>query len=195
MQTIKSSVKNEIIIKNSKFITFLYYIDDENDIFNILKNLKLEYKNANHYCYAYIISNIKRANDDGEPTGTAGIPILSVLEHNDLTNILCVVIRYFGGIKLGAGGLIRAYGKSVREALKISELLNINKCNKITIEFTYDHIKNVDIILNNIDIIKKEFNENIIYVIRLNDDELNKIDQLLLESVTIVKKEEDYYLR
>jgi uncharacterized YigZ family protein len=194
MQTIKSCVKNEIIIKNSKFITLLYYINNENDVFTILKNLKLEYKNANHYCYAYIISNIKRANDDGEPTGTAGIPILSVLEHNNLTNIVCIVIRYFGGIKLGAGGLIRAYSKSVREALKISEFLTINKCNKITIKFTYDHIKNVDMILNNVDIIKKDFNENIEYVIRLNDDELNKIDQLLLESVIIIKKEEDYYL-
>jgi uncharacterized YigZ family protein len=194
MQTIKSCVKNEIIIKNSKFITLLFNINNEEDVFNILKNLKVEYKNATHYCYSYILSNIKRANDDGEPTGTASIPILSVLEHNNLTNIVCVVIRYFGGIKLGAGGLIRAYGKSVREALKISKFLTINKCNKITIEFSYDHLRNVDLILNNIDIIKKDFNENIEYVIRLNDDELNKIDQLLLESVIIVKKEEDYCL-
>ncbi|MFA5407982.1 MAG: YigZ family protein, partial [Bacilli bacterium] len=108
MKTIKETFKNELTIKNSKFIAILFPLSNEDKIDEIINNLKSQYKNATHYCYAYIIDNIKHSNDDGEPSGTAGQPILNVLEGNDLNNVLCVVIRYFGGIKLGAGGLIRA---------------------------------------------------------------------------------------
>lgn len=86
-----------------------------------MKEIKNEYKYATHYCYAYIIDNYKKESDDGEPKGTAGIPIMETLDKFKLNYVLCVVIRYFGGIKLGAGGLIRAYRKSV------SNVLNSNK--------------------------------------------------------------------
>ena len=101
----------------------LEYIDldsdiDENEVENRLIEIKNEYKDATHYCYAYIIDNVKRFNDDSEPSGTAGVPMLNVLESNNLNHILTVTVRYFGGIKLGAGGLVRAYTKSVTENLK-----------------------------------------------------------------------------
>jgi uncharacterized YigZ family protein len=192
VKTIKNTTINEIIIKNSKFITIICRIDSINDVDNLLIQLKKEYKNATHYCYAYIINDIKRNNDDGEPSGTAGIPILEVLSKNNLNYILCVVIRYFGGIKLGAGGLIRAYSKSVRECLLKTEIVNINECYEITIEFSYDDLKNIDYILNNISIIKKNFNEKIRYTIRLKEEEIEILNKL--EKVLIIKKEETYFL-
>ena len=118
MQTIKNNVNNEIIIKNSKFICYLYKIKSIEDINKILSNLKEEYKDATHHCYAYILDNLKKSSDDGEPGGTAGIPILKVLENNNLTNILAVVIRYFGGVKLGAGPLLRSYSNCANEVIK-----------------------------------------------------------------------------
>ena len=130
MKTIKDNIKNELVIKNSKFITLLLKIDSSN-IKNILEEIKKEYPKATHYCYAYIYNEIKHSSDDNEPTGTAGLPMLNVLEHENLNKILCIVIRYFGGIKLGAGGLIRAYTKSVTEVLKEANFLDLEKGYKI----------------------------------------------------------------
>ena len=113
--------ENEIIIKKSKFITKLYEIKDVNEINPIIDNLKKEYKKATHICYAYIINGQEKAVDDGEPSGTAGRPILNVLQKKKLNEIMVVVIRYFGGVKLGAGGLVRAYTKSTSEVIKIYE--------------------------------------------------------------------------
>ena len=121
MFTIKENLENKIIINKSIFITKLIKIKNVNDFNEKMKEIKNEYKYATHYCYAYIIDNYKKESDDGEPKGTAGIPIMETLDKFKLNYVLCVVIRYFGGIKLGAGGLIRAYRKSV------SNVLNSNK--------------------------------------------------------------------
>ena len=111
-------IENEIIIKKSKFITKLYNIDNEDEVKNIIENLKKEYKKATHICYAYSINGKEKAVDDGEPSHTAGLPILNVIHLKKLNNVLIVVIRYFGGIKLGAGPLTRAYSKSASEIIK-----------------------------------------------------------------------------
>ena len=104
MYTISNNSKYELIIKNSKFITLLYKINNEDIVKKILNNVKEIYPDATHYCYAYIIDNQKKSSDDGEPSKTAGLPILKVLENNQLNHILAIVVRYFGGIKLGANG-------------------------------------------------------------------------------------------
>ena len=109
--------------KKSRFITKLYYIEDVNKVNDIINELKKEYKKCTHICYSYIIGPNAKAVDDGEPSGTAGKPILNVLQKKDMTNVLCVVIRYFGGIKLGAGGLVRAYTKSASEVIKLVNLI------------------------------------------------------------------------
>ncbi|MBP3635778.1 MAG: YigZ family protein [Bacilli bacterium] len=127
MYIIDKNVENEIIIKKSRFITKLIYIDDVNNVNDIINNLKKEYKKCTHICYAYIIDGKEKAVDDGEPSGTAGRPILNVLQKKKVTNILAVVIRYFGGIKLGAGGLVRSYTNSISEAFK---LVNIKEKTK-----------------------------------------------------------------
>lgn len=123
MYVIDKNIENEIIIKKSRFITKLYYLDDVDEIQNIINNLKKEHKKCTHICYAYVINGKEKAVDDGEPSGTAGRPILNVIQKKNVTNILVVVIRYFGGIKLGAGGLVRAYTSSTSEAFKLVNLI------------------------------------------------------------------------
>lgn len=99
----------EIIIKKSRFLGFYYEISNQAEVNQILENLKKEHKKARHFPYAYICFGTAKKSDDKEPSGTAGMPIYTVLERKNMTNTLVVVIRYFGGIKLGAGGLFRAY--------------------------------------------------------------------------------------
>ena len=134
MKTIKSNIENEIEIKNSKFITKIYKTGKE-EILDILEKIKKEHPKATHYCYAYNSKNYKKSSDDNEPTGTAGKPILNVLEKEELENVLVVIIRYFGGIKLGAGGLIRAYTKATTEALKKAIYQEIQESYKVRIQF------------------------------------------------------------
>lgn len=178
MYSIKMPKENTLILKKSKFITKLYNVNSLDDIDNILGNIKKEYKDATHICYAYIINNIEKCFDNGEPSGTAGIPILNVLKKNNLNQILAVVIRYFGGIKLGAGGLTRAYSNSIIEALKISEIIELTEGYLVELEFKYDNIKLVDYVLNDKKIIEKIFDNNVIYKFYLNKDELNFISEL-----------------
>lgn len=123
MYVIDRDIENEIIIKKSRFITKLYYLDNVEKVQSIIDNLKKEHKKCTHICYAYIINSKEKAVDDGEPSGTAGRPILNVIQKKNITNVLVVVIRYFGGIKLGAGGLVRAYTTSTSEAFKLVNLI------------------------------------------------------------------------
>lgn len=109
-----------IIEKKSKFLGYVYNVEKEEQVKDIIKDLKVEHKKSTHICYAYIINKdtyLAKAVDDGEPGGTAGRPILNVIEKKKLANLLVVVVRYFGGIKLGAGGLVRMYTKCASEAL------------------------------------------------------------------------------
>lgn len=190
MKTIDKHTINEIIINKSRFICLLYRINNETDVDEILSKVKKEYKDATHYCYAYIISTIKRFNDDGEPSGTAGMPILNVLENNDLDYTLCIVVRYFGGIKLGAGGLVRAYTKAVTTTLNNTNIVTLHKGHKIIIEFNYDKTKLIDNLLKDIKIVDKEFLETIFYTILISDENYHSLENILQEnSLTITKKE------
>ena len=189
MKTVKENIENEIIINKSRFITLLIKINNLDEIEKNLKEIKKKYKDATHYCYAYTIGNKEKCSDNGEPSGTAGIPILNVLKQNDLTNILCVVIRYFGGIKLGAGGLIRAYSTSASEALNKTNIVNLIKGYKIVIEFNYDNIKQINYLLKDIQI-KKEYGNTITYTFYIKEDSLNKIENELSKISKIKLKKE-----
>lgn len=189
MKSIKFNIENEFIIKKSKFITKLYFVTSEIEIKNILDENKNDYKDATHICYAYILNNVERFNDDSEPSGTAGMPILNVLKNNNLNNVLCVVIRYFGGIKLGAGGLIRAYCSSVSEALNKTEIINVVNGKKIELTFSYDDIKKVNHIINGINIVDKQFDENVKYIIIVKEKNVNSLINQLTELCNIKIKE------
>lgn len=190
MYTIANNYKYELIIKNSRFITLLYKVNNEDNINIILSNIKEEYPDANHYCYAYKINNKQKSSDDGEPSGTAGIPILKVIEANNLTNILVIVIRYFGGIKLGANGLIRAYSKGVANSLKEIELKKLVKGYNIDITFNYDKIKEIDYLLKDITINNKDFNDKITYNIDIDNlDILNNLNYKIIKEIDMEKED------
>ena len=121
MYTIKKDINHELIIKKSRFICYLYKVNNLDDINNYLKDIKEEHKTAKHHCYAYILDNNKKATDDKEPSGTAGIPMLNLLEQKELNHVLAIVVRYFGGIKLGTGGLFRAYSTVLKEAVELAD--------------------------------------------------------------------------
>ena len=125
MYKIKNDVTNTIIIDKSKFITTIFRVETVEQINEILALTRKKYYDATHNCYAYIINdgNNQKCSDDGEPAKTAGSPMLDALKKNDLTDCLAITTRYFGGIKLGAGGLIRAYSSSVSEAIKTAKLV------------------------------------------------------------------------
>ena len=108
---------SEILINKSRFLCFIHHIEDKTEADNFLDKISKEYPDARHICYAYRLKNVSKASDNGEPSGTAGRPILQVLEKQSLLDIIAVVVRYFGGIKLGAGGLVRAYTSAVTECL------------------------------------------------------------------------------
>ena len=178
MKSIETNITSEYIINKSRFITCLFKVNNLEEINNYLEQIKNEYKDATHYCYSYIIDNIKRFNDDGEPNGTAGMPILNVLENNDLNYVLCIVIRYFGGIKLGAGGLVRSYTKSVTTALEKANIIDIKEGYKIEIVFTYDQNKVIDLILRDEKILNKDYNDNVKYEILINKENYDLINKL-----------------
>ncbi|AGM25550.1 IMPACT family protein [Spiroplasma chrysopicola] len=139
--TTSDVISNTLIIKKSKFICFIQKVTSEQAAKDFIATYQAN--DATHNCYAYIIgknTDIIRKYDDGEPTNTAGKPIWEVLKANNLTNIVCLVIRYYGGIKLGAGGLIRAYANSVRDCLKLTPLEPYFE--EITLEVTCDISKN-----------------------------------------------------
>ena len=187
MYTIKDNIKNELIIKNSRFITLLYKIKDKEEVDNLLQEAKITYPKANHYCYAYKIgTNIKKASDDKEPSGTAGLPMLNVLEKEDITNILAITIRYFGGIKLGAGGLVRAYSKSVKEALRKIEIIELIPGIICNITIPYQLEKETIKEIGEQNIISKTYLEQITYQARLKET------SPLLEKDYVTKLEKTY---
>lgn len=163
MFTIKNELSGEIIINKSKFITYIYKVNNIEKVNEKLKELKIKYKDASHICYSYIINNLKRFNDDKEPNHTAGMPILNVLENKNLNYVLAVVIRYFGGIKLGASKLTRAYTNSVASLINDENLVLIKNMITKRIEFDYENINKVNYILRDNNITYKEFDKNVIY--------------------------------
>lgn len=175
----KSVISNEYttIIKNSKFICLIYPIESISDVETYLEGAKRIYPNATHYCYAYILNTIRRESDDGEPSGTAGIPMIQVLEKNNLNQVLCIVIRYFGKIKLGANGLIRAYTKCVTACLE-NHIITLSKGLLIELTFPYSAVKNVDYLLQSSKILKKEFNNLITYRVLITEEILNKLKNI-----------------
>lgn len=181
MLSIKDNIINEVIIKKSKFITYLYRVDDIECVNMYLDSLNDKYKDATHICYAYIIDNIKRFSDNGEPGGTAGMPILGVLENKKLDHILCCVVRYFGGIKLGANGLVRAYSSSCSDAISNSCIIDLVIGNTCTISFNYDDTKVVDSLLSKGVVINKVYNDKVTYTFKIDVESLEFLKSELLK--------------
>ena len=145
-RTISSISKGLYKEKGSKFISLAYPVTNENEIKNILEELRKKYFDARHHCYAWCLGDDRerqRANDDGEPSSSAGKPILGQINANDLTNILIVVIRYFGGTLLGVGGLINAYREASSDAIQNNKIIEKKVFEVYKVSFEYQQMNNI----------------------------------------------------
>lgn len=181
-KTIKENVSGQIVEKKSKFIANAFYVETVEEAENIIKHTKRKYYDARHNCYAYIVFDekqrlIERCSDDGEPSGTAGNPILTVLKGDTLCNILVIVTRYFGGILLGTGGLVRAYNGATERALEKADFLKIQTGVEVKIILSYDSVESFRYYArkNNINIINEEYSDNVEYLIEISNEMLEKI--------------------
>ena len=197
MRKIKDIIENTIIIDKSKFITTIFPVSTPEEAVEILAATRKKYYDATHNCYAYILDNgnIQKCSDDGEPSKTAGFPMLDVLKKNDLTNLLAITTRYFGGIKLGAGGLIRAYSTSVSSALKTATFYVSKQLDIYSVKIAYsDYSKNIDFWSTQM-IKDSTFAEDVILQIAFyeenRDELLGKIKNLTLgkASISFIQKE------
>ncbi len=167
---IKEEISNTIVIEKSKFICYLKPVFSEDEYKEYLKEIKKKHYDATHVCTGLVLKNIKRSNDDGEPSGTAGMPILNVLEKNKLENTCALVVRYFGGIKLGAGGLIRAYSNATVEALNKAIIVEDVSYPKYQIKVSYEIANKLDNFLNkNTIYLNKEYGEQVVINYCLNE--------------------------
>ena len=153
-----------IEIKKSKFIGYAFFCADIEVANKYLSQIRLEHKKATHVCYAYIINSNEKASDDGEPQGTAGLPMLEILKKRKLTNVLVVAVRYFGGIKLGAGGLVRAYGETVSTALNVSGEAELKEVSEYCLTLNYGE----ETVLNNLKGNSEVYNLTVEYSDKIN---------------------------
>ena len=174
--------------KRSKFLAFAHHVESADEAMEIVKGYRKKYYDARHCCYAYMIGPERlefRANDDGEPSSTAGKPILGQINSNDLTNILIVVIRYYGGVNLGTGGLIAAYRTAAAEAIGNSEIVERIVEEKVTYNFTYPMMNSVMRVVKDmpVRIVSQQFDNSCSITLAIRKsmaeqlrDRLNKLD-------------------
>ena len=185
-RTIKEDGQVQEEIKKSRFICHAKRVYSEEEARDFITAIKKEHYKATHNCSAFIIgerSEIKRTSDDGEPSGTAGVPMLGVLENHNLTNVCVVVTRYFGGIKLGAGGLIRAYAGSVALAVKEIGIIEIKEQAGIAIQMSYTQYQEYSNFLKEHDLMELEtnFTDQVDTMIYVDKEEKENIKAALVE--------------
>ncbi|MCY7218443.1 YigZ family protein [Streptococcus cristatus] len=185
-RTIRQDGQAQEEIKKSRFICHAKRVYSEEEARDFIAAIKKEHYKATHNCSAFIVgekSEIKRTSDDGEPSGTAGVPMLGVMENHQLTNVCFVVTRYFGGIKLGAGGLIRAYAGSVALAIKEIGLIEIKEQAGLRLKMSYSQYQNFDNFLKAEDLIEfdTEFTDLVATTIYIDKQEKEPLEQKLVE--------------
>lgn len=185
MKSIKEEVISKDIINKSKFINYLIPVSSLEETNLMLERIKKLFNDASHHCYAYILGNnqeIQKYSDDGEPSKTAGLPILEVMKKHDLTNVLSITIRYYGGTKLGAGGLTRAYTKSCAESISLATFTKLTSYTDISIKVSFDHIGHVEkYIRDNYDLINTEYDDFVNYTVRVESDLLSNLTDSITE--------------
>lgn len=160
MKIIINELEKTTIINKSRFIGIVKKIMSKEEAEDILSDVRKKYFDATHICFAYTLPNIQKYSDDNEPGGTAGLPILEILKKNDVNYTLAIVIRYFGGIKLGSNGLVRAYGSSISELIN-NNIKDVETGYLINISTDYKNNELLDYILKDDIIIKKEYQDKI----------------------------------
>lgn len=198
--TVKSPAESSYTEKRSEFIGHISPAETNEDAINFINHIKENNRKARHNVYAYILrdGNISRYSDDGEPQGTAGIPVLEVLRKNNLTDVCCVVTRYFGGILLGGGGLVRAYSHSTALAIEAAEVLKMYKCSELILSLSYDLYGKITYIFSDYEIkqINSDFSDGVKITARVKSELeklfCNKLTDITFGKIKINKTAEIY---
>ena len=199
--SIHSNQSYSLTINKSEFIGHAFYVESVDEAEKYISEIKKKYKDATHNCFAYIIGVdklIQKYSDDGEPSGTAGIPMLEVLRKKDLTNCLVISTRYFGGILLGAGGLVRAYTKSIVGVLEKSKIVRKELFYNLDIVLDYIFLGKIENILKNFDlkILNIEYLEKVKISLSVKKDNFEKLKNIIInetsDNCTIKINEESY---
>lgn len=184
MKTVKKQSQIEFEEKKSKFIGYIKPIQNKEEAEKFIKEIKQKHPVATHNCSAYkVISEGQeyfKSDDDGEPSGTAGKPIGEIINLMDVCNLVIVVTRYFGGIKLGAGGLVRNYAKTAKLAIMEADTEEYVKTKEFLLDFDYDKVQEVDQILklDNIEVVEKNYGERVTYRVNIPDEIEKKLETL-----------------
>ena len=194
--TVKERFVNTLEVEKSKFIGVLQSFSSKTDVKLLISELKKEFPKARHYCFAYKSGNEFKYSDDGEPSGTAGKPIYSVLENSNLDNVILIVIRYFGGTLLGSGRLLRTYSKCAQSVVETAKLFKLSKKRKVRVEVSEDTYstlinylnKNGYIVLNNY------FNDKIIVEFLEEINQHEDLESIFYGKLEILAKSEVDYL-
>lgn len=200
-KTVLNEVKEQVVQKKSKFLCSLIQVKSEEEALEYIQSIKKKYYDANHNCYAYIIGlqeqSIERFHDDKEPSGTAGKPILEVLKGAGLKNVVAVVTRYFGGVLLGTGGLIKAYTESVKTCIEAASIYESALCEKIKVDIDYGLLPKFEYLLHksNQMIYNTMYSEKVVLTLFLNQSlsEKTKNDMLELSNGQCNIKTEGYF--
>lgn len=199
--TVKNEDANQMIIQKSRFIGYVKRAESEEDAQSFIQQIKKKHHDATHNCSAYMIgenNQTQKANDDGEPSGTAGVPMLEVLKKRDLKDTVIVVTRYFGGIKLGAGGLIRAYGSATSQAIEAAGVVERRLMNGFSITIDYSMLGKLENELRNSDHVLESINylEKVEFIVFVRDgfeeEFLDWITNLTSDTALVEKKGSAY---
>lgn len=194
MKTIEKEVSSEIVEKKSKFIGNLFYVENAQEAEAKIEEIRKKYHDARHHCFAYRVIEdnhiIERASDDGEPSGTAGLPMLQLLNKNELVNVLTIVTRYFGGILLGTGGLVRAYSQATADAMKKASWISLEKGEVIKLPVSYQNLAYLQYYCrkNDISILETNFDEEPYIIFEITMDKKGKFLHEIEEKQFCIQK-------
>jgi uncharacterized YigZ family protein len=202
MKSIQEKCVHTLVEKKSEFINYLIPVTSVSETKSQLKSIQNNHPGASHYCSAYIIGNtalIQKYNDDGEPNQTAGLPMLEVLKKHALTNVLAVSVRYFGGIKLGAGGLIRAYAKGVAKNVEAATFTTLKTIIEVSLSIPFDEIGHVEhFIRKDYNLLDTSYTNEVIYTVLLLEKRLSTFEAFFKEQTSgkaglkVLKKTEKF---
>ena len=197
MITIKEHIQSEIVEKKSKFIANIFFVESVEEAENKIKETKKKYHDARHNCSSYRVLEqgkiVEKSSDDGEPSGTAGGPMLNILQKRDLVNVVVIVTRYFGGILLGTGGLVRAYSDVTQNAIDEAEKIQIILGKEFEVKVDYSNLEKLKYYArtNNINISKIEYENEIICILQISNENINKfLDDIEKKNLNIIEYKE-----
>ena len=197
MITIKDYIQSEIVEKKSKFIANIFFIESVEEAENKIKEIKKKYHDARHNCSSYRVLEegkiVEKSSDDGEPSGTAGGPMLNILQKRDLVNVVVIVTRYFGGILLGTGGLVRAYSDVTQNAIEEAEKQEIILGKEFEVKVDYSSLEKLKYYarINSINISKIEYGNEIICILQISNENIDRfLEDIEKKNLNIIEYKE-----